>query len=216
MFYLEKSIICIAKSVATASNADMIISNNAESVWKIINVCISLLPSLVALWVAWTSQKFNAKQKLVDLKIRYCDKYINDYIRLRQCAENMEYKAIELIIYSNNEDKMKEKLCEFQTLREQLVIISNEAVYSSGMLAKLYRENVDVENFQRAYVVGRKVTEACNYFIDKIRKYESYEKYIEENPDELTRKMAEICDPYKKKITESINEAQNKILNNKF
>ena len=81
---------------------------------------------------------------------------------------------------------MKEKLCEFQTLREQLVIISNEAVYSSGMLAKLYRENVDVENFQRAYVVGRKVTEACNYFIDKIRKYESYEKYIEENPDELT------------------------------
>jgi hypothetical protein len=52
----------------------------------------------------------------------------------------------------------------------------------------------------------------CSFFIDEIKKAGSYEEYIKENPEIITEKIGEICEPFKKSLTERIDDAQNKIL----
>lgn len=212
MFNLEQSIIYIMENVATVSNAEYETRMNINYIWAVIKEFSPILSSLIALYVAWSNQRFNENQKLKDLKNGYCNKFISDYIKLRQCVEDLQYKAYELLAYADTPDEIGEKFRQFELLKEKIVIISNETMYSSGMLAKIFGGKADKEVRNKACTIGTEVGRVCSFFIDEIKKAGSYEEYIKENPEIITEKIGEICEPFKKSLTERIDDAQNKIL----
>lgn len=123
MFNLEQSIIYIMENVATVSNAEYETRMNINYIWAVIKEFSPILSSLIALYVAWSNQRFNENQKLKDLKNGYCNKYISDYIKLRQCVEDLQYKAYELLAYADTPDEIGEKFRQFELLKEKIVII---------------------------------------------------------------------------------------------
>ena len=68
MFNLEQSIIYIMENVATVSNAEYETRMNINYIWAVIKEFSPILSSLIALYVAWSNQRFNENQKLKDLK----------------------------------------------------------------------------------------------------------------------------------------------------
>lgn len=118
----------------------------------------------------------------------------------------------ELLAYADTPDEIGEKFRQFELLKEKIVIISNETMYSSGMLAKIFGGKADKEVRNKACTIGTEVGRVCSFFIDEIKKAGSYEEYIKENPEIITEKIGEICEPFKKSLTERIDDAQNKIL----
>ena len=214
MFYLGQSVIHMTENIATSSNAFAEANVYAVYVGEWIKTFITILPCLVALYVAWDNKKFTTDQKKREFQIGCFEKYINNCLELRKCVEDLEMISYELILCMDAQDGSADnKLREFEVLRKKAIVVSNETIYSAGMLKKLFPERKEIDLHDLSVKLGKELAHRLSEVFDEMHKSESCRQYMEQNCDEITKNIGDkFCNPFKKLLTNCINDAQDEIM----
>lgn len=194
--------------VSTPSNLTM---DGSRVIIDYFDIFLRIFPALVALWVAWSNQRFNNKQRKKNINIKYCEKYIDSCIILRKSIVDMELQAYELMQNSDN-SLNAEKAAQLQLLRNKAIVISNEVVYDSVMVKKIFPK-IQVIKFQDIISnYGVQLFELMISYVAELTKQEKPREYINNNYETWAQKVVVLSNNVKLQLAKSIDEVQNEIL----
>lgn len=175
------------------------------------NLFLRLFPTFVALWVAWSNQRFNCGIRLKTIKVKYCERYIESYIALRNHIVEIELVAYEILQYLDR--PCKDKVSSLDVSRKQAIALSHEVTYNFGMVSKFFKRVIpgkEIMNDVSKY--GQNVVEFILQCMEEVEKQDYKRDYIDENYGKWCEELGTVHQQMKCIITNNIDLIQDEII----
>lgn len=187
------------------------ISNNIiNNRMNYFDLFLRLFPTFVALWVAWSNQRFNCGIRLKTIKVNYCERYIESYITLRSHIVEIELASYDIL--RNLDCSYKDQFLSLEVSRRQAIVLAHEAIYNFGMVSKLLEHVVPGKEIEEVSRYGHNVLDYILQCSNEVDKQDNKREYVDKNYKKWCEEMGKVHQQIKSIITDNIDLIQNEII----